>query len=112
MFVIRIDHQHKILYATLQSESGQKIILTTDLKEQHVDSIIYIKDNKIYLKSDAIIEILVSLGGLWRVFKVFRIIPLPVRDWIYEIIAKNRYRMFGQQGQCMVPGPEIKDRFL
>ena len=111
-FVIRRDHRQKIFFGTLQSESGQKAVRNSGLNDQQFDSIVFLKDNKIYLKSMAILEILGDLGGIWRLFKIFVWIPRPVRDWIYDIIAKNRYNIFGKWDQCMVPGPDLKNRFL
>ena len=112
MFVIRKDHQHAIILGTLQSESGQEVLRSIGYADPQLDSITLIKEGRLYRKSAAALEILISFGGVWRIFKILLLLPRPARDWIYDIMAKNRYAIFGKRDQCMVPGPELKDRFL
>jgi len=64
------------------------------------DTVVYIKAGKFYLKSSAILHIAKKLGGIWKGFFVFIIIPAFIRDFIYSLIAKSRYRIFGRQDSC------------
>lgn len=111
-FLIRRDKKHMIHFLPLESKEGHDAIAKTILKDQEFDSIVLISGVKVYLKSEAVIKILDTIGGPWRLFKIGFLLPRPVRDWLYDILARNRYRIFGKQDQCMVPGPDLKNRFL
>ncbi len=67
---------------------------------------------KIYFRSDAALRLLDHVGGLWRVVSWLRIIPRPLRDWVYDLIARHRYQWFGKFETCRVPSPEVRARFL
>jgi predicted DCC family thiol-disulfide oxidoreductase YuxK len=64
------------------------------------------------LESDAALHILYRLGGVWRIPALLRWVPKGLRDWVYRLVAKNRYRLFGRLERCMVPTQELKERFL
>jgi predicted DCC family thiol-disulfide oxidoreductase YuxK len=107
-FIIDRDPSEKFMFASLQSASAEKYLQSAN----YMDSIVYIKRDHIWYKSDAVLEIARELGGLWPVFCVFKIIPKKVRDWVYDWVASNRYRWFGKREVCRVPTKELKDRFL
>jgi predicted DCC family thiol-disulfide oxidoreductase YuxK len=111
-FTIKRDTKEKIRFAALQSESGQALLKKFGLATNDFDSFVFITGDKYYLRSSAGLYVLKELGGVWKLFYGFIIIPRPVRDFIYKIVAKIRYRIFGKQDNCMVPSPEIKRRFL
>jgi predicted DCC family thiol-disulfide oxidoreductase YuxK len=111
-FVIDRDSKGIFKFATLQSEIGQELLKKYSLKQNDFDSIILEKEGKIYQKSDAALEIARNLDGLWQIFYVFKIIPSFLRNPIYDLIAKNRYRIFGKTDACRIPTPELKARFL
>ena len=71
-----------------------------------------VSDGRVLLRSDAALEVARQFGGVWRVTGVFRIIPRAARDWLYSLVARNRYRLFGRREACMVPTPEVRKRFL
>jgi predicted DCC family thiol-disulfide oxidoreductase YuxK len=73
---------------------------------------VLIADGKPFVRSDAAIRISRYLGGAWKLLGAVRIIPRPIRDWAYDIVAQNRYRWFGRFDTCMVPTPELKARFI
>jgi predicted DCC family thiol-disulfide oxidoreductase YuxK len=64
------------------------------------------------VRSDAAIEVVSRFGGAWRFVTIFRLIPRVARDWVYSVVARNRYRWFGRTDACMIPTPEVKARFL
>lgn len=111
-FVIDRDSKGIFKFAALQSEIGQEILKKYSLKQNDFDSIILEKEGKIYQKSDAALEIVRNLDGLWKIFYIFKIIPSFLRNPIYDLIAKNRYRIFGRTDACRIPTPELKARFL
>ena len=71
-----------------------------------------ISDGIILMRSDAAIEVVSRFGGAWKFVAVLRLIPRVARDWVYSAVARNRYRWFGRTEACMIPTPEIKERFL
>ena len=101
-----------MMFSALQSDSGQVLLNHFNLNKIEFDSLIYIEGNEYYSKSTAALKILVELGGVWRLFGILKIIPRPLRDWFYDIIAKYRYRLFGKRIKCMVPDSEVQFRFL
>ena len=71
-----------------------------------------VADGKAYVKSDAAIRVASYLRGVWRLVGAIRIIPRPIRDWMYDVVARNRYRWFGRVEACMAPSPDLRARFL
>jgi len=67
---------------------------------------------QIFLRSDAALEIVRRLGGFWRLLYFFKILPRPLRNAVYNLVARNRYRWFGHREECMLPKPAWKERFL
>ncbi len=111
-FVIRHDKKAQFLFASFQSDAAKEILLQFNLKNLNLDSIVLIEDGKIYEKSTAILRITKLLNGGFKHLYFLIAIPKPLRDWLYSSIAKNRYRLFGKRESCMVPTPELKNRFL
>ena len=111
-FTIQRDSKGKFKFASLQSESGQALLRKFGLSAPGVDSFVLISNDRYHLRSSAALHVLKELGGIWKLFYVFIIFPKPVRDFVYNIIAKNRYKIFGKRDTCMVPTPELKNRFL
>jgi len=112
LFVIKRDRSAKFQFAALQSKFGRYHLTTLNLPINALNTILLIKNGKVYSKSSAALEIARDLGGLWPAFYVFKIVPTFIRDVVYDFIAKNRYRWFGRQEACMIPTPELKARFL
>ncbi len=111
-FTIKRDKKAKIKFASLQSESGQALLLKFGLPTNDFDSFVFICHDKYYIKSTAALRVLKELGGVWRLLYVFIIFPKPLRDFVYNIIAGTRYSIFGKRQSCMVPSEDIKQRFL
>ncbi|MGM0875530.1 MAG: thiol-disulfide oxidoreductase DCC family protein [Bacillota bacterium] len=111
-FVIRHDKREKFRFAALQSSRGQELLKKFDLPTNDFDSFVMITNNTFYTKSTAALQVCLVLGGLWRILYVMKVLPMPLRDRIYTILAKNRYRWFGKEDSCMIPSPELRKRFL
>ncbi|QUG43297.1 thiol-disulfide oxidoreductase DCC family protein [Psychrobacillus sp. INOP01] len=110
-FIIKRDPKGYFQFAAQQSDIG----LT--LKRQYavhdtLDSILVIDQHKVYNSSDAALHISKHLNGLWSFLYMLRVIPKSIRDVVYKFIAKNRYAWFGKKDSCMIPSPEIRNRFL
>src|SRR5699024_4137549 len=108
-FIIKRDPQAKFKFAPLQSEFAKN-----QFKKEipNNDTIILIEESQVYTKSTAVLRIYRQLRGPWPVLYILIFVPRPLRDSIYQIIAKNRYRWFGKKPTCFIPTPEIKKRFL
>ena len=111
-FIIDHDPKKRFKFASLQSELGQSILIQFKKNTSNFDSVILLKDNRLYQKSEAAFEIVKHLSGLWRYLSVFSIFPTSLMNFFYDIIAKNRYRIFGKTETCRIPTPELRERFL
>lgn len=111
-FVIKHDKESKFLFASLQSDKGQEILKHLGLKTDNFDSFILLDKGKIYTKSSGVLKEAAILGGWFKIFTIFYLVPTFIRDLFYSFVAKNRYRFFGKKDACMIPTPELKARFL
>ncbi len=111
-FTIRRNKKNDILFAPLQSEQGQALLKQYNLPFKEMESFVFIENGKAYQRSTAALKVCRHLNSLWPVCYGLIIVPKFIRDGIYNWIAKNRYKWFGQKDSCMIPTPEIKARFL
>ncbi|HRE63679.1 MAG TPA: thiol-disulfide oxidoreductase DCC family protein [Ferruginibacter sp.] len=111
-YVIRHDPKANFNFASLQSNIGQQLLQSNGLSQQQFDSFVLIENNIAYTKSTAALRVAKKLKGPVKILYGFIIIPRFLRDWLYEFIAANRYRWFGKKESCMIPGPDLKQRFL
>jgi predicted DCC family thiol-disulfide oxidoreductase YuxK len=111
-FVIQRDSKSRFRFASLQSNFGQNFLKEAGIETQHFDTIIFIKSGKVFTRSSAALEVARELDGLWPMLYAFKIIPAPIRNGVYNWIARNRYKWFGKKDSCMIPTPELKARFL
>ena len=114
-----LDHDRRgtMRFAALQSDYGQAVI------ERHpelrgVDSVVFVEKaaggggERIFVRSDAALKVADYLGGLWKLLLAAKVIPRPLRDYLYDLFARNRYRVFGKYDTCLLPPPEVRSRFL
>ena len=111
-FVIKNDKNKRFRFAALQSEAGIELSKKYNLPTDRMDTFVVIKKNKSYTRSSAALEVAKVLGGFWSLAYVFVVIPPVIRDAIYNWVANNRYRWFGKKESCMIPTPDIRERFL
>lgn len=112
-YVIKHDHNNVFMFAPLQGNTGTKIIKHFGLDTSKTDSILlYSEKNGIKIKSTAAIAIALKLGFPRNVLGVFYIVPPFIRNWVYDYIARNRYKWYGKKNACMIPTPELKAKFL
>ncbi|HYE55611.1 MAG TPA: thiol-disulfide oxidoreductase DCC family protein [Chitinophagaceae bacterium] len=110
-FVIKHDKQAKFRFASLQSNAGQELLKQYHLPQTDFNSFILYDNGKIYTRSAAALLVAKELNG-WKWLAAFRIVPRFIRDAVYNVIARNRYRWFGKKDECMIPTPDLKARFL
>ena len=108
-FIIKRDSKDVFRFASLQGDVGKKMIKKYSLS---MASIVLVKDGKVKTQSSAVLSILFHLNTFWKVLIVFYIIPYPIRDILYNIVAKTRYFLFGKRDKCMVPDENINSKFL
>jgi len=111
-FIIKRDPYEYFQFAALKSETGVQLA-----KEYHipddVDSMVLIENGKTYMKSSAALRIAKKLDGLWHLAFLFILVPAPVRDAVYDFVARNRYKWFGKKEEaCMLPSPAERKRFI
>jgi predicted DCC family thiol-disulfide oxidoreductase YuxK len=109
-FIIARDPHAVFRFASLQSETG------TALREKfgvpEVDSLVLLEDGRYYTKSSAALRICRRLKGAWKLFYIFWFVPKPLRDYVYDFVAKHRYEWFGKRDHCLMPTPDIRARFI
>lgn len=111
-FVIKRDKKAKVKFASLQSDTGQKIMLENKIPNEYIDSIIFFENNRIYYKSTAALKLFKQLDGIWSWIYVLIILPRFFRDFVYDFIAKNRIKWFGKAETCWVMTADYKKRFV
>lgn len=110
-FIIKHDASNSLRFASLQSPLGLELLKAYSMPAS-LEGVVFIENNKAYFKSAAAIQIANYFGGFWKWMRIFSIFPRFLGDFIYDIIAKNRYKWFGKKDSCMIPSPEIRSRFL
>jgi len=111
-FIIKHDKKEQFIFASLQSDAAKEILLQFKTKKINLDSILLVDGEKIYEKSSAVLLILKQLNKGFKLLYYFIIIPNFIRDWVYNVIAKNRYKWFGKKEECIIPTSETKKKFL
>ncbi|QTD38027.1 DUF393 domain-containing protein [Polaribacter batillariae] len=110
---IKYDKKNTFLFASLQSDAGKKITHYLGIDTTKIDSIILYEPNVSYdVKSTAALKVMNDFGGIWNLTKLLWLFPEAFRNFVYDVIAKNRYKWFGKKESCMIPTPELKAKFL
>lgn len=113
LYVIKRDKKNLFMFAPLQSNVGKQIIEEFNIDTNKVDSIIlYNPEKGIYHKSTAALKVASKLGFPLNLLSVFLVVPNFIRNWVYDFIARNRYKWYGKKDACMIPTPELKSKFL
>lgn len=111
-FIVRRDAQGRFRFAAAQSAKGRALLIESGVDPDRLETFVLRKDGHIFVRSDAALEIAKELDGLWPVLVVLRMVPRALRDWMYDVVARNRYRWFGKKQECMIPGADIQSRFI
>ena len=111
-FILRHDHRRRFRLLAAQTPLGVALYRHFDLDPTDYQTNILIEGGRAWLKSEGSIRVFERLGFPWSVMAIGRVLPLPVRDWLYEIVARNRLRWFGTRATCYLPDQSEADRFL
>jgi predicted DCC family thiol-disulfide oxidoreductase YuxK len=109
-FVIERDPAGRFQFAPLQSAAARRVLGATP--QPLPDSLVLVENGRLFTRSTAALRVARGLRFPWPLAYVFVAVPRPVRDWMYDAVARNRYRWFGRRDVCMVPTPELRARFL
>lgn len=111
-FLLRRDRQRRFRFAALQSATGRRLLRQHGVDSDALASIVVIEGGRARVRSDAALLLARRLPWPWPLLAVFLVCPRPLRDTLYSLVARNRYRWFGRRDSCMLPTPETADRFL
>jgi predicted DCC family thiol-disulfide oxidoreductase YuxK len=111
-FLLRRDRAGKFKFMTAQSKTGEALYARLGKKGGDYETYFFIADRVVYEKFDAVLEVMDRMGWPWRTVKPLRFLPLGLKNWLYDRIARNRYQLFGKRDQCMVPDASVRARFV
>lgn len=111
-FLIRHDRAQRFRLASVQSSEGQAILQHFGLPTERFDTMAYVENGALFVRSDAVLRIVAQLPAPWRWAALLRVLPRALRDWAYDRIALNRYRLFGRYDSCLLPSADHAGRFL
>ncbi|NOU59506.1 thiol-disulfide oxidoreductase DCC family protein [Marinifilum caeruleilacunae] len=110
-FVLAYNKNENIHFSPLQSDFAKQLLAEHHLSAEDMDTVVFVENNMAYTRSSAAFQIAKHLSNPWKAIHYFRFIPKNITDWIYNLIARNRYSWFGKKDRCMVPKPEWMERF-
>ena len=99
-------------FVAILSKEGRALAAANDIDPEEPESFLIIQEDEVLHASDAIIALGCYVGGIHKIAITGKILPRSIRDWLYSLIAKNRYKVFGRTETCYVPPPENRDRFV
>lgn len=111
-FVINHDKKNQFRFASLQSTIGEKLLVQHHLNTNNYNSFILIDEGKAYTRSTAALKVAQKLSSPWTLLYIFIIVPPFIRNAVYDLIARNRYKWFGKKDSCMIPSPDLLSKFL
>jgi predicted DCC family thiol-disulfide oxidoreductase YuxK len=111
-FLIKYDKQHIFALCSVQSDEGKEILLHFGFPSEFYETMLYIEGNHCHQQSDAFFKVISKLGYPWKIICIFWLIPKSIRNWLYDRIALNRYRLFGKYNYCTLPSSDHEARFL
>lgn len=112
LLVIKYDPKKLFRFASIQGDYGQQILKRFHLPPTSLGSFILVDENQIYTQSTGALKVVKRLSGLWPLMYAFIIIPPFIRDIVYNLIAKNRYKWFGKKDNCAVPSAALRELFF
>jgi len=98
--LIKIDSKGILKFSSLQGNSGQKLLSNLTFDKKELDTVLFRTNDQVYTRSTAVFKIIKSIGGIWRLFLPFDLLPTSFNDFIYRKISINRYKLFGKLDRC------------
>jgi len=110
--VMRRDKAQRFRFASMQNELGKTLFRAAGLDPDNPESLVVLTNGQFLRDSEAVLHIYRHLGAPWRFVGLLRLVPQNLRDPVYRLIARNRYRWFGRRDECWVPGGQDRERML
>jgi predicted DCC family thiol-disulfide oxidoreductase YuxK len=111
-FIFEHDSAGHFSFTPAQSPLGASLLRRFGINTSRLDTVVLVRGERAFTRSAAALEIASRLDMPWNLLTVFQAVPEPLRDMIYDLIAQNRYQLFGKKEECMVPSEELRRRFL
>jgi predicted DCC family thiol-disulfide oxidoreductase YuxK len=116
-FLLKRDRHDRLRFASLQSDFAATLLKLHGVDHQDLDTVYVVlnqgkADESLLAKSDAFLLFVKEIGGVWTIARLGRIIPRPIRNWLYDFVARHRYQVFGKYEACMLPDPRHKNKFI
>ena len=111
-FVLKRDRARRFRLTTAQGQTGQRLYRELGLPGDRFETMLVVRDGRALTESDAALAIAAGLGWPWRAAAAARLVPRPLRDAAYRLVARNRYRWFGRRESCWAPTPDVADRIV
>jgi predicted DCC family thiol-disulfide oxidoreductase YuxK len=116
-FLLKRDRHDRLRFASLQSDFAATLLKLHGIDHQDLDTVYVVlnqgkADESLLAKSDAFLLFVKEIGGVWTIARLGRIIPRPIRNWLYDFVARHRYQVFGKYEACMLPDPRHKNKFI
>jgi predicted DCC family thiol-disulfide oxidoreductase YuxK len=110
--VVKLDHKSRFRFATAQSPFGEALFQKYGLRTDSYETNLVIIDGGAFTRLDSFVAAMSELGWPWRAAKLLLLVPRPLRDWLYDRIAKNRYALFGRKDSCDIPSAQLRSRMI
>lgn len=110
-FVIEHDQENYFKFSALQGDYAKAVLPKFNVNPSSLNSTLLLEDGKLYTKSSSALRVAKKLNGIWPLLYGFIIVPKFIRDWVYDLVAKNRYKWWGKQETCWLPTPALKNKF-
>jgi len=111
-FIIKRDPKGQFCFTPMQSDLAKELATQYYDDKNTIDTLLLIKNGDVYVRTNAALEIAKDLSGYWALLRMLRLLPRPVRDFLYRIVARNRYSLFGKRKNCRVPTKDLLNRFV
>jgi len=116
-FLLKRDRHDRLRFASLQSDFAATLLKRHGVDHRDLDTIYVVlnqgeANEALLAKSDAVLLFVKEIGGVWNIARFGRIIPRPIRNWLYDFVARHRYQVFGKYDACMLPDPRHKHKFI
>lgn len=110
--VVRLDRKNRFRFATAQSPFGEALFRKYGLRTDSYETNLVLIDGAAFMRLESLVAVMAELGWPWRAARVLLLLPRPLRNWLYDRIARNRYALFGRKDSCDIPSAGLRGRFL
>ncbi len=111
-FLIDRDPHDRFQFGSLQSESVKGLLRPFNYSTDEISTVLLIQDGQLYSQSTAVLKIFRQMPGAWPLMYAFVVLPKPIRDFFYNLVARNRYKIFGRKDTCRIPTRELRSKFV